>query len=579
VRRASRLAALALLVGACAGDADRSADERPCALLVTLDTTRADALSCYGGQADTTPNLDELAAQGVLYEAAFTVAPLTQPSHASMLTGLYPPRHGIRDNGMGSLSDEALTLAELASEAGYETAAVVAAVVLDRAFGLAQGFDHYGAPSRAKGSSDSHIRDRPAGEVVDDALRWLGRRDLERPFFLWVHVFDPHAPYAPPRPFAERSASARELYRGEVAYVDRELGRLFDGLRNEGLWERTSVVVVADHGEAFGEHGEPTHGAYCYQATMRVPLILKPADRFARSGERSSAIVSVTDVFPTLAQAMGLGAPADVDGRSFLTQDPPDERGVYLESYSGHLKYNWSPLSGWVDRHGKYLHSSDPELYRWVEDPDETENVAAMAAAELERYRGAIAVLSERPALASGGGVDAQLTDALGDLGYAATGGARSDVPAPLAPSDLPAPHERREALRRGLDAQELIDAGRPADAEELLRRVLAENPDNWFALDRLATSLIQQERPEEAIAPLQRLVSGGPQWAGSWFNLGLCLQSVDRLDEAFVAWRRAVELEPTQPLFPSYLADRLREAGREEEARAVERAASAAGN
>src|SRR6185503_9303787 len=263
VRRAIALGVLVLAAGC-------GQEERRSALLVTLDTTRADALSCYGNREPTTPVLDSLAKDGVAFDAAHTVMALTLPAHTSMLTGLAPLRHGLRDNGVAALPEAAQTIAARAHAAGIDTAAFVSSVVLDDDFGLDQGFDVYSVPVRRGATERAHGAERPARATIDAALAWLAGRDSARPFFLWVHLYDPHHPYTPSAPFAERFSSP---YLGEVAAMDHELGRLFDDLRARGLLERTFVLALADHGEAFGEHGELTHGTYCYETTLHVPLI------------------------------------------------------------------------------------------------------------------------------------------------------------------------------------------------------------------------------------------------------------------------------------------------------------------
>jgi len=513
-----RIAAVALVLGqaSCGGE---SAPAMHSIVLVTLDTTRPDTLGAYGGPPGATPFLDALATQSLVYDRAYTVAPLTQPAHSSIFTGLYPPRHGVRINGIGSLSEDAHTLAELAHEAGYQTGAFVGALVLDPAFGLDQGFERYTGPKRGFGSEDSHIDDRPAGEVVDDALAWLAARDPERPYLAWVHVFDPHGPYAPPERF-RLGHSPRTLYQGEVAYVDRQLARLFATLLAGGPEEAPLVVVVADHGEAFGEHGEQTHGLFCYDTTLHVPLLVRYPDGY-RAGERSDEVVSVVDLFPTLAEAMGQRVDG-VDGQSLYHRRADADRGVYFESYEGFLAYGTSPLAGWLDGAGKYVHSSHPQFFELAGDPGEEHDLAALRTERLGPYRDALARLASKPRLALGarsvsGGLDA----ALRKLGYAAAGAAPRVVPDPLDAGTRPSPPELAGPISDTLRAQELSNQGRLGEAETLLRRVVAEVPENWFALDRLATALIRQGRHREALPLLRRVTAEGSGWPGSWYNLG----------------------------------------------------------
>ncbi|HMB55487.1 MAG TPA: sulfatase, partial [Thermoanaerobaculia bacterium] len=237
-------------------------------LLITLDTTRADRLGAYGSSSARTPTLDNLAAAGTLFENAYAVAPLTLPAHASMLTGAYPPEHGVRNNGIHALAEEWTTLPEILAADGVRTAAVVAATVLDRRYGLAQGFEHYDDELRAERTSAAAV-DRPAGAVTDAARRWLDGVGSDERFFLWVHYFDPHAPYAPPEGYRDLG----EPYDGEIAYMDAEIGRLLEHRRLAGD-ERLTVIVVGDHGESLGEHGELTHGMLVYDSTLRIPWIV-----------------------------------------------------------------------------------------------------------------------------------------------------------------------------------------------------------------------------------------------------------------------------------------------------------------
>ena len=301
-------ALLALVCAACGGEGDSAGTSRArgeharSVVLVTLDTTRADALSSYGGTEGLTPHLDALAEESLVFDRAYTVVPLTLPSHASMLTGLIPPRHGLRVNGASRLPEEAVTFAEVARAGGMETAAFVSAVVLDAAFGLAQGFEEYDAPSHSLVQADSHYADRTGTEVVDRASAWLSARDPGTRFFLWVHLWDPHGPWDPPPELRARAPHDETGYLGDVALADQAFGRLMETLRTTGHADEAMVVVVADHGEAFWEHGEYSHGALLFEPTMRVPLIVRFHDGH-RAGERSDAIASVVDLFPTMTAA------------------------------------------------------------------------------------------------------------------------------------------------------------------------------------------------------------------------------------------------------------------------------------
>ncbi len=404
-RRATAALALACLA-ACGGS-----DAPPSVLLVTLDTTILEALSCYGVRRGSTPNLDRIAAQGVRYTRARTVAPMTMPAHASMLTGLVPLRHSVRINGSMVLPESATTLAERTRAAGYQTAAFLAAVVLDGQLGLDQGFEVYDAPQTPSSVSEHLEARRPASEIVERALAWWEQRDRERPFFLWLHFFDAHYPYEPPAAFAR--AAGDHPYYGALAYVDHELGRLLTRLEADGALEDELTLVVGDHGEGLGRHGEATHMAFAFDTTLVVPFLVRFPDR-GRAGEVSDALVSVVDVQPTVLDVLGLGAPGDVDGVSLAGGDPAPGRGVYFETYYGFQAFGWSPLVGWADEDGKYLHSSRPSFYALDLDPGETSD--RIGAADVTRYRRALEQLAARSRLEQEG-----LGDAFGGLrGHAA---------------------------------------------------------------------------------------------------------------------------------------------------------------
>ena len=534
-------------------------------LLVTVDTLRADALGCYGSERGATPILDRLAEESVVFDRAFTVAPITLPAHASLFTGLYPPRHAVRDNGLWPLPKEARTLAEIASEAGYATGAFVGASVLDNVFGLGQGFDTY-RNANVQQSSVVYTS-RPADQVVDDALRWLDEQNDERPFFLWVHLYDPHAPYEPPAKHAGRREGA-ELYFGEVAFADEQIGRLLSRLERDGRRESTLVAVTSDHGEAFGEHDEFTHGPYCYDSTLHIPLLLRwPGG--AGAGTRDTALVSLVDLFPTLLGAMDLGVPAAIDGRSFPEADGGDsaDRGVYFESYLGHLSFGWSPLAGWRDDGGKYLHSSRPQFFA-VQDggiDEGTDDVADQDVETLRRYREAIEAVAARPTLTAvrTAPIDERLLDGLRALGYAPSGAAPPDVPHPLADTGLPSPSEQLLEYAFFLRAVALTQSGDREGAIAVFRRILEGNPNNRYAADQLGALLVDVGKLREAVPFLEQLVEQGRARSITLQNLAACYSALGRADEAIEVLQRALVLDPGNGAALDGLIRTLRREGR----------------
>lgn len=520
----SFLAPLILALGSCSS----GGAERTSAVLITLDTTRADAIGCYGALPAVTPHLDAIASEGVLYEWARSVAAITLPAHCSMMTGLYPPRHTIRGNNIKALPSSALTLAERAAARGYDTAAFVAAVVLDDGFGLDQGFEVYGQPRRPNVQASTIYTHRPASSVVAEAKAWLAQRDSSKPYFLWVHFFDPHAPYLPGAEFLE--AAANQPYYGEIAQMDAAIGELIASLREQESWPRTALMVVADHGEGLHDHAEATHASYCYDSTLRVPLILRYPDG-ARAGERSDEIVSVTDVYPTLIEAMQLGDVGDVDGQSLFHKSVPEDRGVYFESYDGYTNYGWAQLSGWADRGGKYIHAPTPVFFDPLQDPGETRDLAQSRAERLPHYQAHLRQLTARSTqlalpMDESERADGRMLAPLRALGYAAAGDPTAELPEPLEDTGRPDPHERKQELNDCLRALSVHQAGRTSESVAILQGVLRDNPNNLYALNWLAGCLAEDGRRAEAIPVLLRLLEVGPENMVLHLNLAQCYDS-----------------------------------------------------
>ncbi|MFT7670029.1 MAG: choline-sulfatase [Planctomycetota bacterium] len=543
------LAGSVTVIAGCSSDSEESAapvaqDLPLSGVLITLDTTNLGALDIYGKDRGLTPNLKSLAQGGVVYETAHTVAPLTLPAHVSMMTGLYPIRHGVRENGIMRLSTEAETLAERAAEAGFETAAFISSSVLLKHYGLDQGFEIYDEPSQESVNGGQKMTERNAAQVTDAALAWLAKRDTERPFFLWVHYFDPHIPYAPPIEFAEKAGG--NLYRGEVSSMDHELGRLLDGLSSQVGYDKLTIGVAADHGEGFQSHGEPTHSLYCYEATTHVPFLMRFADG-RRAGTRSDEVVSVVDLFPTFLDELGLGTPKGIDGLSLAGATLPAERGVYMEAYSGYLSYGWSPLAGWFDKGGKYLHSSVPEFYDVSKDRVEANNLMKGSNFDVEKYRAAIANLSKLPRLSPGGDVDLSAVQVreLNALGYAAAGIDVGELPDPLAPSSRPAPATQAGIYAKSNFARGLAQQGNSEEAIRLLGEVVRENPLDFNAVESLGSLLVRVELYEDAIKLLDEAVANGGDRYSMHVYLGFAHESLGQLKLSLVEYRRADLIQP----------------------------------
>lgn len=533
--RRALLALGLVLLAACSKE-----PQRPNLVLVTLDTTRADALGCYARRPGVTPRLDAFAAEAIVFERARSVAPLTLPAHSSMLTGLYPPRHLVRDNGIAPLPASARTAAEELAAAGYDTAAFVSAAVLDHGWGLAQGFQRYDDPP--EGAAGVHLEERAGPQTMQRALDWLAQRERKRPFFAWVHLFEPHAPYAPPKEFLEQAHG--DAYLGEVAAADHEFGRLLDALRASGELEHTLVIVAADHGESLGQHGEPTHSVFCYEPTIRVPLLVRlPQQR--RAGERSGATVSLVDLMPTLLAAAQLPLPAGLDGRDLLATPLDPARAVYFESWCSWLNYAWSPICGGAQGEQKYVWSGTEELFEPSSDRFEKTNLAPARPQDCSAWRARVAALvAGKPLMReSGDSIDPAQRARVAHLGYAGAGESSLEIPAPLKATGLPPPLERKDELAAYYAALEAEVAGKHEEAIAGLRALLAQNPRNYSAGDILGALLVAQGKHAEALAVLESLQLTGRERASTHLSLAQCCEALGRADEARAHRERAREL------------------------------------
>jgi choline-sulfatase len=590
-RRASLGALLPalLLLGSCGGA------DSPGIILVTIDTCRADRIGCYGARNVETRALDALAASGAVFLDAAAAVPLTLPSHCTILTGLYPDRHAVRDNGAARLPQEARTLAEILSDEGWETGAYVAAFPLDSSFGSDQGFTVYDdefttnasgsevfAPaSRERFADRLFFDERLADDVVDALLPWL-RRALSgrKPFFLWIHFFDPHAVYRPPAHLAARYGV--NSYEGEVCFVDEQIGRLLTELGDAR--ERITFVVTADHGEALGEHEERTHGLFIYQSTLHVPWIMSGPG--VPVGVRVEDPVSLVQVLPTVLDVAGVETPAGLDGSSALplltggAGKAPEV--IYAESLFPQLHFDWAGLRAVRRGRWKLIEAPRPELYDLTEDPHETRNVAlehpeivTELREELRRHGERGGVLGEE-ALE----VDEETRARLEGLGYVGAGtGAGAAGEADLWDLTCPDPKDRVDFFNRLQEVPTLLVAGKLDEAEKALEELLAEDPTSLSVLQKmvllrrtqedwegvrefcseilrghpddrqarigLAFSLNRLGKWEAAREEYEALVAQDSLDADAWGLLGSLLSENGRFEEARTALSRGVELAP----------------------------------
>lgn len=529
-------------------------------ILITLDTTRADRMGFLGSPLGLTPNLDALARQASVFSRAYAHVPLTTPSHATILTGTYPQFNHLGDLGTALASDLPYLPAVL-HQHGYETAAFVGSQVLDpksaAAPGFDRGFDTYdaGFHSRREGEDRYASEERRAATVVDHALNWLktGRR---KPVFLWVHLYDPHDPYDPPEPF--KSKYAATPYDGEIAYVDSELGTFFAGLKAAGLYDSSVIAVVADHGEAFGEHGEESHGFFLYDETVHVPLLIKlPVGRTVNA--RISARVGLVDVAPTLLRAAGVEAPSQMQGKSLIPSMSGDKTGVdrsaFAETDYPQRAFGWSWLRSL--RAGKYLYIDAPrrELYDESADPKALHNLAEASPALADTLQ---AQLDEFRRKTSAGSVSAQTgispeqAEKLQALGYITSGSSSSDDEKKKRGPDPKDKIKTANLLHRALLA---VDEERFAEVVPQLEEVLKEEPDLALANLDLGRALNGLEKYAQALPWLQKAVELNPQSGRAHFELGVALGETGDWAGSAVQLESAVSKAPDSDDLHFYLA------------------------
>lgn len=487
-------ALLILLLGlvACGGDAE-DGGSRQNVLLVSFDTTRADVLGCYGSNRGATQNIDRLAEDSVRFVTAFSPVPITLPAHTTMLTGLDPPRHQVRDNALYEVPQEAVTLAELLGGEGYRTFAVVASVVLMPKFGLVQGFGTYdtGAMRLQRGAPT----ERTCDEIATTAI---GLLDGSEPFFGFVHFYDPHQPYAPPPEFAARFP--RDPYLGEIAAADEALGRILDHLRRSDLLDDTLVIFTSDHGESLGEHGELTHTLLLYDATLRVPLLLSHPS--LPSGAVEGPLVTLADLMPTVLDFLGQPVPPGLDGRSLLPviRGEDTSPGVaYLETLSPQLAYDWAPLFGVRTPEWKLVIGARPHLFHMLEDPRELRDRSTERPDVVEALERQIFYLRDERGPALGGApliVSGQERAILGGIGYVTLVAEDPDFDA----SDLPDPHDHVQAGVELSRARAALDAENYDDAIEILEEQVRLLPGTFLMRQGLGSAYALAGRPRDAL-------------------------------------------------------------------------------
>ncbi|MEW6356827.1 MAG: sulfatase-like hydrolase/transferase [Planctomycetota bacterium] len=548
-------------------------------LLITIDTLRPDHLGCYGYAKIETPHIDRLAAEGVRFEKAVAPTPLTTPSHASILTGLYPTRHRIRDNAGFVLPTDCRTLAEVLKAKGYATGAVVSAAPLAAEFGLNRGFEFYddtftSLAIEAKRTGDAHAvpaMNEKKGEettaVALNRLRQSAQNADDRPFFLWVHYYDPHVAYNPPPPFCDQYAQS--LYDGEIAYTDACIGALLNGLKELGLYENTHVILTSDHGESLGEHGELTHGIFIYDATVLVPLIIRSPG--GPAGAVCAPQARLVDIMPTILDLVGVTLPERIHGHSLLpgiadkSSLPAPE--AYLENYANRINFGWSILRGIRTDTRKYIHSTAPELYDLGADPGETKNLASESG-ETARMKQALNDLVSRLTTDVAAGPTAHgsatVLAKLRSLGYAAGGyGISSDAEDAQRPDPKQMIGVSQEMLRALATARE----GKIDDAILAMQTVCDKDKTNVSAWHWLANLSEQAGYHHAALSAYRKAVELAPDSPDLRCEMGRLLMTMGDARAAEETYRRVITERPDFARAHKGLADVLYRTGRIEDA------------
>ena len=561
------------LFGTAAEGQGAGAQAKPNLLLITLDTTRADHVGCYGMKGARTPVLDGLASRGALFEQAHSAVPLTLPSHCVIMTGLLSSELNLRVNGL-KLNQDVPTLATILKARGYWTGAAVSSVILEKERGLSRGFAEYDDRMTLSPRSGGSPEERSGMEVADTALALV--KKSTGPYFLWVHYYDPHYEYRPPEPYA--TAFSKNLYDGEIAYMDAAIGNLLEGLKAAGKLENTLIVAVGDHGEGLMEHGERQHGVFLYEYALRVPLMVV-FDGRVKPGLKIPSLCGLEDLAPTILDLMGV-PPPKVNGvslRPLMEGKTLPERSFYIESYHGYFTYGWAPLRGIMTEKWKFIEAPKAELYDWraSEDknlfaPDRLEVKAARK--ELTRYTPADADEMAQMENFLKDPSNAETLKKLQSLGYLSGGGTRPDTPGLLDPKDAIGIEEDM------LKAKEAGDMGQVKEARDILLGVVKRNPQNVPALSMLGLLYLGSGDLEKAQACFTEEVRLKPQMETGHLNLGTVYKRTGKADLAEKEYRAALALSPRMPEAASNLGQLLLNQKRTGEARSVLDAALAAG-
>jgi choline-sulfatase len=538
-------------------------------ILITLDTTRADRMGFLGSKRGLTPNLDSIAQQAAVFSRAYSQVPLTTPSHATILTGTYPQFNHVNDLG-SPLEKDLPYLPDILRQHGYRTAAFVGSQVLDpktaAAPGFDRGFETYDAPFHIRGQGDDryHSVERRGMAVVDSALAWLNQHP-QGPFFLWLHFYDPHDPYDPPQPFKAQYAASP--YDGEIAYMDSAVGKLLAVLRSDGLYDQSAIVVVADHGEAFGEHGEWSHGLFLYDETIHVPLLIKlPAASSPHPVIESR--VGLVDIAPTLLQEVGIAAPAAMQGQSLLdlmkpkSGVPAQDRSEYAETDYPHRAFGWSSLRAW--RAGKFLYIDAPqrELYNQPLDPEASHNLASSSPSVTDTMAAQLEEFHRNTSRA--GQTEVALTprqaEQLQALGYVSSGSSKPESEEKQRGADPKDKVQIANLLHQGLLE---ADDGNYREAIPLFEQILKADPKMALANLQLGRAWNSMGEYDKAVPWLQKAVELTPESAEAHYELGAALGEMGDWAGSAKQLEVAVAQDPSSDEMHFYLGSAYEEIDR----------------
>ncbi|MGH9644508.1 MAG: sulfatase-like hydrolase/transferase, partial [Terriglobales bacterium] len=530
----------------------------PNIVLITVDTTRADRMGFLGSKRGLTPNLDALAKDGAVFTRAYSQAPLTPASHASILTGTFPQYHQVLVF-LIPLAKDLPYMPEILKQHGYSTAAFVGSLALDPEMsvpGFERGFDKYGAGYTWKEFTPEtryETTEHRAGVVVKDALDWVGKHH-SGPFFLWVHLYDPHMPYEPPEPYKTRYK--KQPYDGEIAYADSQLGKLFRTLKASGLYDNTLIAMTADHGESLGAHGENEHGIFVYDETIHVPLVIKMPHK-SDAGKRIDNRVELVDIMPTVLQSVDIPVPEKVQGQSllgFMTPETPEgeaaahtwhDRGAYSQADYGHITFAWSALQSL--RTGKYLYIQAPrrELYEDAVDPSAENNLASASPAvadalssKVKDFQKLTTNTGETPKVK----LDAKNAAKLAALGYMA---ARGEPTLEATKSSWPDPKDKIHIANIVLYVNSIVENWKCKKGMDKIVKSIAADPNIAMLHFQLAGCYLENHEDAKAIPELRKTVEIDPAFVHAQLNLGRAYLRTHQLPQAAEAFERCLKIEP----------------------------------